>query len=48
MNWQNVIDQVLATTATDEAKCFALGMFLAAGVRIIRAGIRWLKAVSSE
>lgn len=48
MNWTSFIDSTLAAATSDEAKVFWLGVGLAAGVRIVRAGIRMLKRSTED
>lgn len=48
MNYSEFISDVVGMTASDEAKAFLLGVGLAAVVRMARAGIRWLRAVSND
>lgn len=48
MNYSNFVSEVLALSQTDEAKSFLLGMGLAVGFRLVRAGLRWLKRIDSE
>lgn len=48
MNFSQFVSDVVASTASDEAKVFLLGVGLAAVVRMSRAGLRWLRAVSSD
>jgi len=48
MNFPDFVTHVLALSRTDEAKAFLLGMGLAVGVRVVRAGLRWFKRVDTE
>ena len=48
MNWSEILTEILSSSGTDEAKAFFLGVGLAAGVRIVRAGLVWLKRVDSS
>jgi hypothetical protein len=48
MNWTDFINAVMGTSDSDEYKAFFLGVGLAAGVRIVRAGIRWVKRIDSD
>lgn len=47
MNWTTILTDIVSSARTDEGKAFALGVCLAAGVRIIRTGIRWLKRIDT-
>jgi len=46
MNWSSWSLPAWATT--DEAQAFVYGLFIAAGVRVFRAGLRWVKRVSDD
>jgi len=48
MNWTPFIDGIMAAAATDEAKAFWLGIGLACGVRIVRAGMKWMKRATED
>lgn len=48
MNWTEILNEVLAMSSSDDAKSFFLGVGLAAGVRVIRTGIRWLKRIDTD
>jgi len=46
MNWGDLTPPVWATT--DELKCFYIGMFIGATVRIVRAGLKWVKRIGDD